>query len=195
MLTRSSLCLRAAKEAATKSSNNPVVSSPNPLPKGNQLRWLWRTFGVGEKFKRTPLPPKPYEENHDKMVALKDRAEEERIAGVDPERPHYRDPKFESREKVPFFDFFGFNRDWSYSLGKLGVLTIIVMFVKELQAAVVLQENAMKMQAEQPRATPEDVETFTATERELRAAGFAVVGYRQLDNVGKRQDSQLGKSS
>lgn len=174
------------------SSPVPRMPQGNPLPKGNQTRWLFRTFGLGRQYKPVPLPPKPYDSDHDKNIAVNDRAHEERLAGVDPEKPHYRDPQYESRKSVPIFDFFGFNRDWSLSLSKLSVIIVLCMIVKEIQAAMVLQEMAMHMVAEQPTPDPSWARDDRANEKELREAGFALIGYKQLDNVGKRKDD-MGK--
>jgi hypothetical protein len=153
----------------------------------SQYRWLWRTLGIGPQFKRTPLPPKPYEVKQDSNLIIRERGYEEHIGGVDPEKPHWRDPKFESREKTPIFDFFGFNRNYSYSLFKLSTLVLVGLFFKESQSMFVLQDNALQLNAKTPTPDPEWARDDVATERELRAAGFALVGYKKLDNVGVRE--------
>jgi hypothetical protein len=179
--------------ARGNTSNLPAdVDHLKPVKTKSQLRWAFRTFGIGPKYKATPLPPKPYDDKVDGNIAVRERAYQERLMGVDPEKPHYRDPQYESRQSTPIFDFFGFNRDYSYSMFKLSIVMIICMLVKEMQAAMVLQEHAMHMQAEQPTPEPEWARNDAANEKELRAAGFALVGYKQLDNVGKRKEGSSG---
>ena len=158
------------------------------LPTGNQYRWLWRMFGVGNRYKRTPLPPKPYDDKQNSNVAVRNRGYEEQLASVDPERPHWRDPKFESRQKTPILDLFGFNRNYSYTMFKFACLLLVGIFVMETKSAIVLQDHALQQHAKQPTPDPAWARDDVATERELRAAGFALVGYKALDNVGVRQE-------
>lgn len=177
----------------SSSSGNKPAPANIRVPSGsqkNQLRWMWRTFGVGEKFKKTPLPPKPYDDKHNSGQLITNRGYEEHIGGVDPEKPHWRDPKFESREKTPIMDVFGFNRNYSYSLFKLSCLVLLGLFVVETKSAIVMQENALQLNAKTPSPAPEWARDDQATERELKAAGFALVGYKKLDNVGAREEAK-----
>jgi hypothetical protein len=173
-------------------SSKPVPANIK-VPSGNQknqLRWMFRTFGVGEKFKKTPLPPKPYDDKQNSGVMITNRGYEEHIGGVDPEKPHWRDPKFESREKIPLMDFFGFNRNYSYSLFKVSCLVLLALFAVETKSVIVMQENALQLSAKTPTPDPEWARDDQATERELKAAGFALVGYKKLDNVGAREEAK-----
>lgn len=203
MLKRSSRFLATtSKPPAPSPTEVGLPAKPIPsnlkVPSGsskNQLRWFWRTFGVGEKFKRTPLPPKPFEDKQNSNILVYNRGYEEHIGGVDPEKPHWRDPKFESREKTPFMDIFGFNRNYSYSLFKLSFLVMLGLFVVEAKSVIVMQEDALQLSAKTPTPDPEWARDDQATERELRAAGFALVGYKKLDNVGAREEAKKKKET
>jgi hypothetical protein len=131
------------------------------------------------KKMRTPMPPKPYsEERKDGDSILKSYEHDEVLAGVDPERPHWKDPKFESRgAKVPFFDFFGYNRNWSWTLFKCFCCIGPFMALSEGNIMVTLGEETMNISTCSATSIPEYSRDEKATEKELRDAGFAYVGH------------------
>jgi hypothetical protein len=156
------------------------------------MKWLTRLASsqppkavVKSKYGKTPVPPKPYKDRVDGNIAIREDQHNEILANVDPERPHWRDPKFESRKSVPFFDFFGFNRNWSISIWKLGGgLSILMICMQEVRLLNDIGEEGMRVNGGQRSAIPGFARDDMATERELRAAGFSYVGVREIDNVG-----------
>jgi hypothetical protein len=156
------------------------------------VKWLARLAGnsstkavAASKYGRTPIPPKPYQDRVDGNIAIREDKHNEVLANVDPERPHWRDPKFESRKTVPVFDFFGFNRNWSTSLWKLGGgLTMMLICFQETRLVGDLGEDGLRFNGGQRSAVPGFARDEMATERELRAAGFSYVGVKDVDNIG-----------
>lgn len=154
------------------------------------MKWLVKALLPGRAATRTPIPPKPYAERVNANVILREQAHQERLANIDPERPHWRDPKFESREKVPFFDVFGYNRNWSWTLFKVfAVISFGHLFLQEGRIMNEYGGDLMRSVVVSVSAKPDYARDDTATEAELKAAGFAYVGTRQLDNVGVKVDS------
>jgi hypothetical protein len=155
------------------------------------MKWLTRLAAPSasskavSKYGRTPVPPKPYKDRVDGNIAIREDTHNEVLSNIDPERPHWRDPKFESRKSVPIFDLFGFNRNWSVSLWKLGGgLTVALICVQECRLMSDLGEDGMRFNGGQRSAVPGFARDNMATEKELRAAGFSYVGVRDIDNIG-----------
>lgn len=153
------------------------------------MKWLTRLVsGAGsspiKKRGRTPVPPKPYTDKVDGNVAIREDKHQEILANLDSERPHWRDPKFESRTSTPFFDLFGFNRNWSFSLWKVGASTILFVVYQEFRLVAEMGEDSMRLSGGHRSAVPEYARDDLATEQELRAAGFSYVGVKEVDAVG-----------
>lgn len=146
------------------------------------MKWLMRLTGHAKA--KTPMPPKPYVDVASTGRHMVDPRfyDMNDLAHIDAEKPHWDDGRFEPREKVPFFDFFGFNRNWSWSLFKLMGVIFPVMFYYE--ARLVWSDPSMKITSDggvvAPPAYSHDMK---ATEDELRSAGFAFVGAKALDHL------------
>lgn len=148
------------------------------------MKWFLRLF---KRRVRTPLPPKPYVDTASTGKHMVDPRlyDMEDLKHIDPEKPHWQDARFESREKVPFFDFFGYNRDWSWTLFKLSTVIFVLVFYMELRTAVYMKNDPPKVSSTTTvSAVPEYARDEKATEEELREAGFAYIGVKKLDNLG-----------
>lgn len=158
------------------------------------MKWFRRLFG---RKKRTPLPPKPYIDLGNPGKAMTDPkylGPGDIMKHIDPEKPHWKDPRFETREKIPYFDLFGYNRDWGWTLFKIASLGFIGLFVQEFRIWQGLGEDGVRLTVTSVTPTPEYARDEEATEKELRDAGFAFVGVKRLDNVGAKLDeAQLKK--
>lgn len=103
---------------------------------------------------------------------------------VDPEKPHWHDPRFRARESAPFFDLFGYNQDWSWSLFKFSTIIVLLVFYWELRHMTFSSDNLPPL-LESPSVSP--VPSYARdeeeTERELREAGLVYVGVKNLDNL------------
>lgn len=136
---------------------------------------------------RTPLPPKPYVDTastgkHMSDIRLYDPND---LSHVDPEKPHWQDARFESREKVPFFDVFGYNRDWSWTIFKVSGIFFVAIFYWETRTLVYMKDDPLRLSSTTNISpVPDYARDDKATEEELRAAGFAYVGVKKLDNLG-----------
>lgn len=150
------------------------------------MKWLTRfvTSSPVKKKPRTPVPPRPYTTKVDGNVAIREDKHQEILANLDPERPHWRDPKFESRSSTPLFDLFGYNRNWSFSLWKIGACSIFLVAYHEFRFTVEMGEDALRLTGGHRSAVPEWARDDLATEQELRAAGFSYVGVKEIDAVG-----------
>ncbi|CCW62797.1 unnamed protein product [Phytomonas sp. EM1] len=148
------------------------------------MKWLRRLL---VRRKRTPMPPKPYVDTSSAGRHMVDRRlyDSGDLKHIDPEKPHWQEPCYESRERVPFFDFFGFNRDWSWSLFKLATLLFIGVMYCEIRTWVYAKDDAFKLYST-PMISP--VPAYArddkATEEELKRAGYSYIGVRNLDNLG-----------
>uniref|UniRef100_A0A7S1LXE7 Uncharacterized protein n=1 Tax=Neobodo designis TaxID=312471 RepID=A0A7S1LXE7_NEODS len=146
------------------------------------------------KYGRTPVPPKPYKDRFNSNIVLKEDGHQETLANMDPEKPHWRDPKFESRKATPIVDIFGFNRNWSMSLAKvMAFLAMCGIIYQEINLMSTYGDDGMRMNGGYRSAVPGYARDDMATERELREAGFSYVGVRGVDNVGtekSRADAQ-----
>lgn len=110
---------------------------------------------------------------------------------IDPEKPYWQDPRFDSRQEVPFFDIWGYNRDWSWSLFKLATLFFVAIFYWETKTLIHIKDDMPKVSSTTTvSAVPDYARNNTATEEELRAAGFAFIGVKQLDNLGDQEASK-----
>jgi hypothetical protein len=149
------------------------------------MKWLLRIIGKGKK--PTPIPPKPYVEPFNASLHLKDPRyyDPNELKHIDPEKPHWKDNKFESRERVPFFDVFGFNRDWSWSLYKLATLIFVGVGYHEVRLVMYGSiDDVSSKGSGGVSPTPDYARDDKATEEELRKAGFAFVGVKKLDHLG-----------
>ena len=146
------------------------------------------------KYGRTPVPPKPYKDKFNSNIVLQEDGHQETLANMDPEKPHWRDPKFESRKATPIVDIFGFNRNYSMSLAKLtAFLGLCGIIYQEFALLSTYGEDGMRFNGGYRSAVPGYARDDMATERELREAGFSYVGVRAIDNVGtekSRADAQ-----
>lgn len=151
------------------------------------MKWILRLVGLQKKKKRTPMPPKPYVDvsNTGKHMSNPKYYDMNDLKNVDPEKPHWHDPRFESRESAPFFDFFGFNRDWSYSLFKVSSIFFVLLFYYEFRLIMQMGENDLKLSSTTTvSATPDYARDDKGIAEELQKAGFAYVGVKKLDNLG-----------
>lgn len=140
-----------------------------------------------KKKGRTPMPPKPYEDISFGGRHMSDPRyyDQNDLANFDPEKPHWQDNRFESREKVPFLDLFGFNRDWSWSLFKCSLSILLAVGYMEMRNSFFLDDSNPKVtSAPGVTATPSYARDERATEEELKKAGFAYVGVKELDHLG-----------
>ena len=143
------------------------------------------------KYGRTPVPPKPYNDRVDGNIAIREDAHNEILTNADPERPHWRDPKFESRRSVPVFDLFGFNRNYSVRFWKVGgAIMFVLLCAQEVRIMLDSGEDGLRLTGGHRSAIPGFARDDMATERELREAGFSYVGTRQIDNVGTEKTRQ-----
>lgn len=153
-------------------------------------KWFLRLL---KRKKRTPMPPKPYIDTsaggkHMVDARLYDPND---LKNVDPEKPHWQDPRFDSRQKVPFFDFWGYNRDWSWTLFKIATLFFVAVFYWETRTLMMIKDDMPKITSSTTvSAVPDYARDNHATEEELKAAGFAFVGVKNLDNLGDIQEKK-----
>ncbi|AYU81699.1 hypothetical protein LdCL_320020800 [Leishmania donovani] len=148
------------------------------------MKWLSRLM---LRKKRTPLPPKPYVDTASTGRHMLDARlyDSDDLAQIDPEKPHWQDMRFESRERVPFFDVFGYNRDWSWSLFKVSSLFFVMIFYWEMRSFAYMKNDPIKITSTTTVSpVPDYARDEKATEEELREAGFAYVGLEKLDNLG-----------
>lgn len=148
------------------------------------MKWLARLF---RRKPRTPLPPKPYVDTASTGRHMLDARlyDPNDLSHVDPEKPHWQDARFESRQRVPFFDLFGYNRDWSWTIFKLSGVFFIAIFYWETRSMIYMKNNPIKVSSTtNVSPVPDYARDEKATEEELRAAGFAYVGVKKLDNLG-----------
>jgi hypothetical protein len=155
------------------------------------MKWLLRLTGHAKP--KTPLPPKPYiDVSHaGKQMSDPRYTNMNDLANIDAEKPHWDDPRFDSREKVPFFDGFGFNRNWSWSIFKMMCMIFPLMFYYEM---CLIRDNAEGTRINNMgtiRITP-TYSVGQATDDELRNAGFALVGSKDLDHLSvlRKKDSK-----
>jgi len=164
------------------------------------MKWVVKLVSGGGK-KRTPIPPKPYQDvAHVTRHATDPRYyDPDDLKHIDPEKPHWEDPRFESRASVPFFDLFGFNRDWSWSLFKLTSVFGVLLIYHELRQAAFAFDEAnnvdMRVTAKPQNVSPvpDYARNDKATAAELREAGFAYVGTKRLDHLqqlNEQRDTQ-----
>eukprot|EP00796_Vickermania_ingenoplastis_P013282 gene13282-9123_t len=153
------------------------------------MKWLLRVF---RKKKRTPMPPKPYIDTSAGGKHMVDPRlyNPKNLAEIDPEKPHWQDPRFDSRQEVPFFDIWGYNRDWSWTLFKLASLIFVAVFYYEMRLLAFSRDEMPKISSTTTvSAVPDYARDNKATEEELKAAGFAFVGVKKLDNLGDIDNS------
>lgn len=149
------------------------------------MKWLARMAGKEVK-PRTPLPPKPYKDNvHNPLKMATDARyyDPKDISITNPDKPHWQDPRFESRERTPFFDFFGFNRDWGNTMFKLGFCIFGFAIFIEAKMFLNYQQTDGIEATGSGLAKPKFFTADDATEAELRAAGFSVVGTKELSGM------------
>lgn len=146
------------------------------------MKWLVRLLS---RKKKTPLPPKPYIDTSSAGGHMIDPRfyDTSDLAHIDPEKPYWQDARFDSRQDVPFFDFFGFNRDWSWSLFKFSTIFLVVLMYWEMRTFM-LHDVGKFTGNTGVSAVPAYARNEKATEEELRKAGFAYVGFKNLDNLG-----------
>lgn len=147
------------------------------------MKWLLRLTG---KRKRTPMPPKPYIDTSagGKHMVDKRFYDPNDLTHIDVEKPHWQDPRFDSRQEIPFFDFWGYNRDWSWTLFKIASLFFVAVFYWETRTVMYMKEEMPKVTSTTTvSALPGYARDNKATEEELKAAGFAFVGVKSLDNL------------
>ena len=142
-----------------------------------------------KKAARTPMPPKPYVDTSSVKRHMDDPrySDPTDLKNIDPEKPQWDDPRFESRSEKPFFDLFGFNRDWSWSIFKLSTLMGVALIYQEMRVAAFAQAENMDVRLTQSAnisSVPDFARNEQATEEELRKAGFAYVGVKKLDSLG-----------
>ncbi|KAG5496206.1 hypothetical protein JKF63_02507 [Porcisia hertigi] len=148
------------------------------------MKWLGRLFW---RRKRTPLPPKPYVDTASTGRHMVDARlyDGDDLTQIDPEKPHWQDKRFESRERVPFFDVFGYNRDWSWSLFKLSSLFFVLILYWEMRSLAYMKYDPLRISSTTTVSpVPDYARDEKATEEELREAGFAYIGVKKLDNLG-----------
>ncbi|GET91479.1 hypothetical protein, conserved [Leishmania tarentolae] len=137
--------------------------------------------------KGTPLPPKPYVDTASTGRHMVDARlyDSNDLTHIDPEKPHWQEMCFESRERVPFFDIFGYNRDWSWSLFKVSCFFFLMIFYWEMRSLAYMKNDPLKLTSTTTVSpVPDYARDEKATEEELREAGFAYVGLEKLDNLG-----------
>jgi hypothetical protein len=147
------------------------------------MKWLLRL--TGRAAPKTPMPPKPYVDTASTGRHMVDQRyyDMNDLKNIDAEKPHWEDPRFESREKVPFFDFFGFNRNWSWSLFKFMSLIFVGVFYYEVRTLLYDSADMRVTTASTVSPVPGYARDVKATEEELRSAGFAYVGTKDLDHL------------
>lgn len=132
------------------------------------------------------MPPRPYIDTSSDGKHMVDRRlyDPADLTHADPEAPHWKDPRFESRQEVPFFDVWGFNRDWSWSLFKLASFFFVAVFYWETRTLMTVKDDMPRISSTTTvSAVPAYARDNKATEEELKAAGFAFVGVKNLDNL------------
>jgi hypothetical protein len=171
---------------------SPSLSTLQPLAIA-KMKWALRLVS---RKKRTPVPPRPYVDTVNPIKEMTDpRTHQGDVTPfLDPEKPHWKDPKFESREHIPYIDFFGYNRDWSWTMFKIATIMFLVIMVHEFWAFFGLGKDAMRMTGTSVQATPTFAKNERATEKELRDAGFAYVGTKAYENIGAFKEEQRAKS-
>lgn len=142
-----------------------------------------------KKKRKTPIPPKPYKDENIVKKHMYDPAfvDFSDLSQTNPETPHWHSGEFESRESVPLVDIWGFNRDWSWSLYKLMCCSVVFLLMYEYRLIRNAPLEGLQNPSPGVTARPSwarEEEDERATEEELRAAGFAYVGTRQLDSIG-----------
>ncbi|CCW70627.1 unnamed protein product [Phytomonas sp. Hart1] len=148
------------------------------------MKWL-RLLLV--RRKRTPMPPKPYVDTSSPGRHMVDKRLYDMgdLKNIDPEKPHWQDPRYETREEVPFFDFFGFNRDWSWSLFKLSLLLFGLLMYWEIRMWIYTKDDGFRLFGT-PMISP--IPSYARddkdTEEELKKAGYTYIGVKNLDNLG-----------
>lgn len=148
------------------------------------MKWLLRLTGRAKP--KTPLPPKPYIDVASAGRHMVDPRyyDMNDLKNIDAEKPHWEDPRFESREKVPFLDLFGFNRNWSWSIFKLMSLIFVAVFYYEVRTVTFMTAEGAKVTgAGTVSPVPAYARDAKTTEEELRSAGFAYVGTKDLDHL------------
>ncbi|KPI90817.1 hypothetical protein ABL78_0050 [Leptomonas seymouri] len=148
------------------------------------MKWFLRFV---RRKRRTPMPPKPYVDTASTGTHMVDARlyDPNDLSHVDPEKPHWQDAHFESRERVPFFDLFGYNRDWSWTMFKVSGLFFAVILYWETRALLYMKDDPLKISSTtNVSSVPDYARDEKATEEELRAAGFAYIGVKKLDNLG-----------
>ena len=159
----------------------------------SSTKWLRKLaegrFSFLRRKPKTPIPPKPYVDTANVSKHMNDPRyyDPNDLRNVDPEKPHWDDPRFETKETKPFFDLFGINRDWSMSLFKLSSIFLVVFLYQEFRLAAFARAEGIDARVSQAPNTsplPDYARDDKATEEELRAAGFAFVGVKKLDSLG-----------
>jgi hypothetical protein len=155
-------------------------------------KWLYKIaesrFARPSKA-RTPIPPKPYVDTGNVAKHMKDPRyfDPHDLKNIDPEKPQWDDPRFETKESKPFFDIFGMNRDWSWSIFKFSSLFVVVLLYQEMRLAAFANAEGIDARLSQTAnvsSVPDFARDNKATEEELREAGFAFVGVKKLDSLG-----------
>ncbi|CUG86050.1 membrane-associated protein, putative [Bodo saltans] len=158
----------------------------------DDMKWLLRLTGRAKA--KTPLPPKPYVDLSSTGKHMSDPrfTNTDDLAHVDAEKPHWSDPRFESREKVPFFDGFGFNRNWSWTIFKLMCMILPLMLYYEMRL-IRDHTDGVRVTGKEAdiRALPSYAVSST-TDEELRSAGFVVIGAKEMDHLAslRKKDSK-----
>lgn len=152
------------------------------------MKWLVR-MATGKK--KTPMPPKPYVDVDRAGKHMSDPRyyDMDNLAHTDPEHAHWKEGRFESRSSVPVIDIFGFNRDWSWSMFKVASLIFVGVFYYEYRLMMTSNaEDVQIMGSGVVQAQPKYVRSDANTEEELRKAGFAFVGVKDLDHLAEIRD-------
>ncbi|ORC88336.1 uncharacterized protein TM35_000172080 [Trypanosoma theileri] len=156
------------------------------------MKWLLRVLTRRGKKKKTPIPPKPYVDTASVARHMVDPSlyDMNDLKHIDPEKPHWQDPRFESRESLPFFDFWGYNRNWSWTLFRISAIIFFGIFYWEMHTLAYMQKDTPKLTGSTTVSpVPDYARDEKATEEELRAAGFAYIGVKKLDNLGLLDNS------
>ncbi|RNF23810.1 uncharacterized protein Tco025E_02711 [Trypanosoma conorhini] len=158
------------------------------------MKWLLR-FITRRGRQRTPIPPKPYVDTASASRHMTDPRlyDPDDLKHIDPEKPHWQDPRFESRESLPFFDFWGYNRDWSWTLFRASTVIFAMALYWEMRTLLYVRNDPPRITGSTTVSpVPDYARDDKATEEELRAAGFAYIGVKKLDHLGL---SSGGKTS
>lgn len=141
------------------------------------MKWLTRLF-ISKK--RTPMPPvKPYTDHYKSLQNWSDPRlnDPNDYKSTKPDAAHWEDPRFKSRDRVPFFDLFGFNQDWSWTTFKiLGVVCVIsvISWDSGLYDALMNDTHA-GIKTAQISAAPDYARNDDEIEKKLREGGFTYV--------------------